>query len=265
VTTAAGNILYDLWDQVNPSTPVVMAKAFVETDARVVNRCRKHVSKQQARYRKAHYREWSRCFGRVAAGLSCDTATRDARIAAAAAKLSERLGGPRDTVCAKRNLTPSSLGHGSVCPAPCASLPLFDLGDLADCTRCLATSLNAEALESAYGAVPPASPPVASGDLPCQKALDKASGLLAGRWALALARCEHDNATGKNDPPVDCSTDPGGRIAAAKNAAGRKLNRCSSYAGLAGCASEGNEAAVRACIESSVGSTVAPYTEGAYP
>ena len=35
VTTSSGNILFDLWNDVNRSTPVEMARLFVETDAGV--------------------------------------------------------------------------------------------------------------------------------------------------------------------------------------------------------------------------------------
>jgi hypothetical protein len=84
-TTAAGNVMFDLWDQHGQSAPVAMVRAFVESDARKVLRCRQSVGKLQAAYRKTHYKEWSRCYERRAQGLSCDAGTRDQKVAAAAA------------------------------------------------------------------------------------------------------------------------------------------------------------------------------------
>jgi len=263
-TTASGAILFDLYDQVNPSTPVVMARAFVESDARVTSRCRKQVAKAQARYRKSHYREWSRCYQNSAQGLSCDAVARDTRLAAEAAKLRSKIGGTKDKVCAGKSLTPSSIGHGSTCPAPCAHLSVFDLGELATCSMCLADALNRDTLEAAYGSVTPALPGQTAGSFTCQKTLDQAAGGLADRWARALERCEADNASGRNDPPVDCNTDPGGKIAAAKSAAGARISRCADFTGLEGCGAEANAAAVQSCVETAIGAVVEGYTEGAY-
>ena len=85
-TTAAGNILFDLWDDHGQSEPVAMAQTFVESNDRIVLACQKSASRLQARYRKDHYKEWSRCYERRAQGLSCDATTRDQRIAAGRGK-----------------------------------------------------------------------------------------------------------------------------------------------------------------------------------
>jgi len=263
-TTAAGEILFDLWTQVDKSTPVLMAQTLVETDTKALNRCRKKISSRQATYQRQHYREWSRCYARSAEGLSCDTQARDARIAAALAKLAQGIGGTKDSQCTGQSLTPSSLGHGSTCPAPCEQLGLFDMSDLATCVQCLAESLNAAALEAAYGAQPPALPSAVTGGLACQRILDKAAIFLADRWAKALTRCAQTNATAP-PPTLDCSTDPDGQISAAKAAAGRKLQRCDSFAGLDGCAAQGDAGSVQACMQTAVGSVAEGYTQGAYP
>jgi hypothetical protein len=265
-TTAAGNILFTLWNDHNKSLPVAMARSFVETDARVVNKCRTTVAKLQAKYEKRYYKEWARCYARRAQGISCDAASRDARIAAEAAKLHDRLGGVRDVVCAGRNLTPATLGHASSCPVPCADLPVFDMNDLGACSVCLAEALGDEALDAAYGRVPPALPnavPIAS--LACQRSLDKAADTLARGWLGALGRCELGNANGRNQPPLACTTDPQGLIARAKAKAAAHVARCDGFAGIPGCATSGTPAGVGACIEAAVGGVVEAYTGVAYP
>src|SRR5690606_10315007 len=121
-----------------------------------------------------------------AQGLSCDTTTRDQRIAAAAASLRDRLGGARDAACAGKSLTPSTLGHGAVCGAPCSQIVLFDMADLASCAICQAEALNEEALASAYGARPPLLPAVTPASArACQKSLDDAASLYADGIAKA--------------------------------------------------------------------------------
>ena len=69
ITNAAGPILFDLWNDVQKSTPVEMAHAFVETDQDVVNSCAASVASSLAKYQKAYAKEWSRCFATEAAGL----------------------------------------------------------------------------------------------------------------------------------------------------------------------------------------------------
>jgi hypothetical protein len=266
VTNAAGNILFSLYDDHNRSEPVTMSELVIESGGKSVAACQKQVARLQAKYQRRHYREWSKCFGIEVRGLSCDVATTGARIAAQAAKLRDGLGGVKDRNCAGHGLTPASLGHGGACPAPCAGIVLFDMTDLASCSICLAEALDGEALGAAYGTPPPALPATApAGQLGCQRSLDKAADVLARGWSGALARCEDGNATGKTQPPVDCSTDPGGRIAAAQAKAAKQIGRCASFSGLAGCATSGSAAAVQSCMETAVGGVVGSYTEGAYP
>ncbi|MGH7895653.1 MAG: multiheme c-type cytochrome, partial [Candidatus Binatia bacterium] len=265
-TTAAGSILFSLWDQHNQSVPIEMVKTYVETDARVVNTCRKNVARLQIKYAKRYSKEWSRCFSVEARGLSCDAASRDARIAAEAETVRSRLGGIGDVACAGRNLTPGSLGHGSACPAPCASTTLFDMSDLATCTICLAEALDDAALGAAYGATPPALPgTVPTASLACQRSLDLGADRLTRGWSAGLGRCELANVTGRNQPPVDCTTDPDGLIARARGKAAGQIQRCSSFSGIAGCATGGTAAAVQTCMETAVGGVVGAYTEVVYP
>jgi hypothetical protein len=267
VTTSAGNILFDLWNDHNRSEPVTMANLLVETDASVVNGCRRQVAKLQAKYRKRYLKEWERCFKRRANGGTCDAAARDARVAAEASRLRARLGGGQDRACGGHaSLTPGSLGHGSVCPSPCAQVTLVDLRSLADCTICLAHAANDAALESAYGTTPPAEPTaVPAAARSCQTQLDAAATGLLGSWVDALSRCERDNASGKNAPPLVCASDPSGKIASAVARASSLVGRCTSFAGLSGCATAGTTTDVATCIENAVGAVSASFVEAAYP
>jgi hypothetical protein len=266
VTNAAGGILSSLFDDHGQSEPVAMSQLLVTADPKVIARCQKQVSRLQAKYEKRHYREWSKCFATETQGITCFPAEPQARIATAAGKLRDGLGGVKDSSCARRNLTPASLGHGGACPAPCAGIVLFDMSDLASCAICLGDAFSGEALEAAYGVQPPTLPStVPSTARMCQKALDKDAATLAKGWSGALARCEDRNASGRTVPAVDCTTDPEGRIAAAKAKAAKRLDRCGSFTGLAGCATSGNAAAVQTCFEAAVGGGVGPYTKGAYP
>src|SRR5262249_35881746 len=233
-TTAAGSILFELWRDRGQSAPVAMAHVWVEADQATVIKCRKQVAKLEGKYLKSYYREWSRCFDMETRGLSCDASSRDARIAAEAARLTDRLGGLGDTICAGRNLTPSSLGHGSSCPAPCASVTLFDMSDLAACTSCLAEALADGALHAAYGATPPTVPATAPATArSCQRLLDKAADMLARGWSAALGRCELGNASGRTRPPVDCTADPADDVARAPSEAAGKITRRDDFARLA--------------------------------
>jgi hypothetical protein len=265
-TTAAGVILFDLWEQHNKSVPVEMARLTVETDAGTIAKCSKSVATARAKYLKAYYKEWSRCFALDVKGLVCDSASRNARIGAAEASLRERLGGVKDRACGGRSLTPGSLGHEGTCPAPCDSIVLFDMNDLATCSLCLTEELAGESLHAAYGARPPDRPgriPAAAES--CQKLLDSAAGTLAMQWTKAVDKCEQARALGRYGPAVDCAGDPDGKVAGAKDNAAGKIDRCTNFAGIGGCAVEGNAAAVGACVEASVGALVPPYTRAAYP
>lgn len=265
-TTAAGSILFDLWEQHNQSIPVALAALTVETDAKLVAKCQKSVAKRRAKYLKTYIKEWARCYAREVGGLTCDAASRNARLAAGEAALRERVGGAKDTVCAGRNLTPGSIGHAGTCPGDCAHIVLFDMNDLASCAVCVAASLGGAALDAAYGSTPPTLPPqIAASGLRCQKLLDKASSKLATSWTKVLDRCEQANADGKNAPALDCSTDPDGGVADAQAKAGSKVQRCSDFSGIAGCATSGGAAAVQACIETAIGAMVDPFEALAYP
>jgi hypothetical protein len=262
-TTGAGAILYDLWEQHGRSEPVAMARGRVEGSGRGAERCRRAVAKAQKRYARAWLREWEACFEVESEGRTCDAAARDALLAEAAEKLRDSLSGAGDRSCAGADLSPSSLGHGTSCPAPCAEVTLFDIADLADCTLCLGEALGGAALEGAYGAAPPSLPKTApQSAASCRAELAKAASGLAADLASALARCEKRNAAGKR-PTADCAQDPA--LTAASDAAARRLARCESFAGLEGCAEAGDVQGALACLEDLLDEPAAGYVGAFYP
>jgi hypothetical protein len=262
VTNAAGPILYDLWDQHDRSTPVAMATAFYESNAKTVTGCQGSLSRAQGRYQKKYAKEWVKCFAAAAQGKGCDASGRDARIAGAEDTL-------RDQVlkrCAARSLTPITLGHGPACPVPCATTVLFDMDGLSSCAVCVARAFGDATLAAAYGVSPPTLPPAVSGDpAACQAAVSKAATGLGSSWTAAVGRCEEANKTGANTPPADCATDPDGKIAAARGKAERTIARCRDFTGLAGCPATGTVAGTQQCVEDAVEAQVSGFVGVAFP
>jgi hypothetical protein len=268
VTNSDGDIAYDLWEQAGKGPPVEMARVVADSDAKRVNGCRTNVSKLQSKYLKAFVKEWGGCQADAAAGGTCDTGTVGTAVAEAAAALREKLGGASDKKCEGAGLTPASIGLGSYCPTPCANIVLFDMDDVADCAICQADAVADAALESAYGVVPPAVPAAVPAGAPaaCQKNLASAATGLATKWPSALKSCEKDNASGKNTPAVDCSTDPKDKIAKAQASAAGKVDKCTAFTGIVGCADgAADNAAAYQCIEDALGAAVPPSVSVAYP
>ncbi len=266
VTNAAGNLLFDLWDQHGKGAPVAMAHAVFEPDQRKIAKCQTAIARGQERYFKAYAKEWGKCYAVEAQGLTCDAAARATRLTAAETKLRDKIGGPKDRVCAGQSITPITIGHGNSCPVPCATSVLFDMSDVAACAICMSEVLGDESLEAAYGFRPPAVPAtLPTGALKCQKALAKAANGLATSWARALASCEDANARGVNQPAVDCATDPDGDVARAQAKSESRVASCDSFAGLGGCAASGTAAGTSMCIEDALGPLVAGHTGVPYP
>ncbi len=263
-TNAAGNILYDLWNDHGKAEPVAMAHATFEPDARRVAKCKTAIARAQEKYRGRYAKEWNKCYAVEVQGFTCDTATRDARIAAADAQFQDRIGGPKDRVCAGQNITPITLGHGNTCPVPCATTVIFDIADLEKCGVCMSQALTGDTLAAAYGSHPPTLPgTLGPSAQKCQKTLAKAANGLASGWTRALSACEDANARGVNVPPADCSTDPAIARALAKTAS--RVATCDSLSGIPGCATTGSAAAATTCIESAVEPLAPRYTGVAYP
>jgi hypothetical protein len=267
VTNGEGLVLYDLWNDHGQSAPVEMSRLFVETDASVVAKCHKSVSKLEGKFLKKHLKEWGKCYFAEAKGVGCDATRREEKIATAQAKMSERLGGIKDKKCGGVNLTPNTLGHAPVCPQSCADSVLFDFRDLDDCGVCTVEALGGAVFDAAYGVLPPDLPAAVPSDArSCQKALEKSASLLANGWVKALYACGNANKADPNGPQLDCSTDPDGSIAKAMAKAAKKLTGCKDdFTGLGGCAAAGSTAAVQACIEAGVGVEIAGVEEVAFP
>jgi len=262
-TNAAGFLLFDLWDQHGKSEPVAMARATLEARGGAAERCRRSVARAGKKYRKAHLREWQRCFETEVRGLTCDAGRRDEQLAKAEAALRSHLGGASDRACVGADVTPASFGHGTSCPAPCARITLFEAGDLADCSVCLAQELDGAALAAAFGAEPPSLPGTLPGSAAaCQRSLDQAATGLAADWTRARERCEKGNASGKR-PPLDCAADPA--LAKASQTARRAIARCENLAPLAGCAEAGDVDAVLACFEDTLEQPAAGFVGAVYP
>jgi hypothetical protein len=265
-TNTSGTVLYDLWHDHDPSTPVEMAHAFVETDAAVVTACRRTIAKETEKFQKIHLREWAQCFAAAAHGRSCNASGRDAHVAAASAALHDKIGGAKDKRCAARNLTPITLGHSAVCPAPCATTVIFDLTDLASCAVCVAAAANDAALAAGYGPTPPVLPAaVPAARAKCQRALGKASALLVVGAPHILDQCAFANLRGRNSPPVDCASDPDGLFAALTAKAAHLVDHCTDFTGLAGCATSGTAPAVKSCIETAIGAAAPAVATIGYP
>jgi hypothetical protein len=228
-TNSAGFTLFDLWDQHGRGEPVAMARATVQRKPAAAERCRRSVAGAQKRYRKAHYAAWDRCYATEARGFTCDAAARDRAVAEAEAALRDRLSGGRDKACRGSDVTPVSLGHGTSCPVPCASITLFDLGDLADCTVCLADALDGDALEAAYGDRPPALPDkLPASAAQCQVAVAAGAASLAAKLPAAYATC-----LAQGEDPATC---PGAERAL--TGARRAVARCSDSSAVPGCGAD---------------------------
>lgn len=260
-TNAAGPILFDLWDQVDRSTPVEMARLRVETRPKPVRACQKAVAKAQKRFWKAWTREWQACFEIEAEGRTCDADARDTRLAEAEAALADAVGGAGDRKCAGKDLPPASLGHPSVCPVPCgATVTLHGPGDLASCTRCMTDALAGAAFTASYGIRPPDVPSRRlSGDtLDCQHALGRAALALANEWAAAVASCQRKQPLDPREPRRDCTAEAAAKVEHAQAKATKALARCEAeLPRLPGCADAGDSDDASACYAELIG-PVAP-------
>jgi hypothetical protein len=267
--SAAGPILFDLWDQIDRSTPVEMTRLRVESRAKRVRACQKAVAKAQKKLWKAYTREWQRCYETEAGGHTCDAATRDARVAEAEAALAAALGGEEDGACAAKDLTPQSIGHPSVCPVPCAAaITLHALSDLAACTQCMVESLSGAAFASSYGVAPPEVPNgrLSGGTLDCQHDLGRAAVMLAGDWAGAVAACQRKQPLDPRDVRRDCESESAAAVDKAQARSTKAITRCESeLARLPGCAEAGDPAATATCFDETIGPVAPGYARVAYP
>jgi hypothetical protein len=268
VTNIAGPLLYDLWEANGKSAPVTMVRAWLEPDAKTVERCRKTVAKGRGKYLKAYDKRWSACFGQEVVGLSCSTGAVESELETDAAEFLDRVGGAGDSSCAGANLQPQTLGLGGYCPAPCGAVGIFDIAETGACAQCLAEAVVDAALEAGFGTTPFDGTPdtVPLGDARnCQRTLAKAASKLAASWVKALERCENAKLRGKLPVETDCTADPEGRIAKAKTKSSKQVGKCASFDSVPGCGEAGNATAVATCIEDTLADVVAAYVEVPYP
>ncbi|MFP6664368.1 MAG: multiheme c-type cytochrome [Deltaproteobacteria bacterium] len=265
-TNAAGPILHDLWSEHGRSAPVPMAATVVSDDGAPEAACRKNVGRAHAKHLRSWTKAWGKCLAAEAKGLSCDTASRDARLSQAEAELEDRFGGLKDAKCGGEGLSPLSLGHQTVCPLPCSyAITLHSMSDLAACASCITESFAGAAYAAAYGAAPPELPDLSLSKhaATCQKLIAKSAEKMAQTWAKEISRCEAERAPG--DIALDCVSDRAARLAKARLTTEKRLSRCKDWSGLAGCGTEGNASGAALCLEAAVSDTIRGYTSVAYP
>ena len=141
------------------------------------------------------------------------------------------------------------------------------MSDVASCSQCLATATADAGLEAVYAVIPDDVPSTApSGDPSnCLRRVGKATRKLTGQWVKHVTRCERDNATGRNQPAIDCSTDPGGKIAAAQAKTAVRIGKCTDFTGLPGCASSGDAAMTTDCITAALDTVDSGLRRGGLP
>ena len=134
------------------------------------------------------------------------------------------------------------------------------------CSVCVADSVVAASLGSAWGIVPPEVPGAAplGAAAECQKNLGDAAVKLGSSWASAGSKCEAANASGRNDPPLDCTADP--KIASAQDSAAARIEKCSTFSGLDGCAASAvDPVVVYQCVEDTLAAVMPAWTAVPYP
>lgn len=265
-TNASGPILFDLWEEHGKSEPVAMARSVVTAEKKIEASCVKNVDRTQAKYLKSWTKTWNTCLLRETRGLSCDTATRDAKLTSARADIASRIGGLRDSKCAGEGLTGQSLGHQAVCPAPCSwTNTLNTVEDLGTCAQCLAEAYGGVALESAYGEAPPIFPitTLSRDAQKCQLLLAKSAEKEALGWAREISRCEAERPAGNTS--LNCQTNRAAALAKLALKTEKRLSRCRDWTGLAGCGATGNATHAAACIANNLAASIDDFTAAAYP
>lgn len=260
-TNAAGPILYDLWNEHGKSAPVQMVRTVITDEGAIEAKCAKRVDRAQQKYLKSWSKAWGRCLLAEATGGGCDESGRDDATAAALADMEGRIGGLRDAKCAGEGLTPQSLGHLAVCPAPCSgAITLNGVDDLAACGACLAESLGAAAFEAAYGTEAGELPDLSLGRdaAKCQKLLAKSAEKAATSWAREIARCTAAGGT-------DCVTERAAQLAKLRAKTEKRLGRCKDWSGLAGCGAHGEASAAANCLDDALAAAIPSYVEAAWP
>ena len=201
--------------------------------------CFNQINKAYRKYTKTQQRLWADCYVDEVAGRACNTGNRDLRLENAEIKLRTVMGGSKDKACSPLGITPSTLGAGLTCGAPCGTIALGSFDDFADCLVCQADAARDTSLAATVGTIPPDLPANTAGSLgaaSCQNRLASTVTKSAGKIQKTLASCEIDNVTAS--VPVDCAVEHADSITKATTKADNALLKCSDTTGLAGCSFE---------------------------
>lgn len=206
-------------------------------------RCQRAIGKAGEKLKKTQLALWSKCLDGVLTGRGCDTAGRDAKLAAARAKFDAVV---NDT-CTSATLfanPPAGLGFAAHCrlesgPRPavetaCQALPVNSAGTLAQCLACWNDAEVHELLQVLYpclssqvpdGAAldcgtPPAACPTDPKEIACTRAIARRSRALGAARDRAMRKCL--DAVNRGSIPGPC---PDTKAAKALAAAEAKLDR----------------------------------------
>lgn len=198
-------------------------------------RCLKDMEKGLERLTKAHLREWGDCYLDEAAGVACDTAKRDVRIAKAEAKLRSVVGGARDRNCAGASMSAGLLGLPAQCGAPCGSITQNTMTRIADCLVCQQTAATNAMLTATIGTAPPDLPMTTLSPAAQRCSQQLVIGVQNGIRAVqrAIAACELEAVVA--DTEVDCEAQLAPVLAREAAKADQKLDRCTDTTGMEGC------------------------------
>jgi hypothetical protein len=197
--------------------------------------CLKDMEKGLERLTKAHLREWGDCYLDELAGVACDTAKRDFRIAKAEAKLRSVVGGDRDRRCAAQSLSASLLGLPAQCGAPCGSITQNTMSRIADCLVCQQNAATNAMLTATVGTAPPDLPLTTLGPAAQRCSQQLVTGVQNGIRAVqrAVASCELSSVLADTD--VDCEAQLAPVLAREAEKADQRLERCTDTTGMQGC------------------------------
>ncbi len=209
-------------------------KNLAPADARAS--CRATMDKQYRKYAKTLLREWARCYQDEVYGIACDTGRRDLKIATAASKLLDAIGGAKDRLCMGAGLTASSLDLPLVCGGECTNLSVGSIAAFGDCLVCRGNEAVEGLLDNALGTAPPDLPPNVVTDplaRTCQKQLLTAAQKGIANTQKALAPCETSNITAI--APVDCAVTLAGELGEVETKVNDADDKCDATTGMLGC------------------------------
>lgn len=215
----------------------VTGLSFVKNLAPAADRaaCYDETRRRFERYSQTHLKEWARCHLDELKGAACDTGRRDLKIAQAAEKLREFVGGARDRKCNGNGVTANRLDLPLTCGAPCESIAVTTISKWADCLVCRQEAATQSALEASMGSSPPDLPANVLGaqEHRCNLKVVKGMQNAVRRIQKAVDQCRLANVTAA--VPVDCDATLAAGIAQEAAKLDAVLDRCSSTSDMLGC------------------------------